>query len=440
MFIDLRPFFKLLPQFFILAPAALLCYLPMKDKLKYSRGELMIMCAAVFVPYSAIADALCLFFKTDMNIILIPSFILFFIFYRYTVNANMAQTLCVFAGVCTLMTFPAQFSYAFDAWLHPDSNAAEFSLEASLFQLGVSLIITGAMAYPCARIYSKLVNKMSYPQVWYPLLAVHAILFLFNMLMIPHSYKTLYTGRSFAMFIALEIIIFLLFLFLHMIFYHMADVVLKHAELSEHSRVLEMQAQHYQNIQNYMQQTRRLRHDFRQSVHILSSLAEDGNIEGIVSHLHEYEKQLNTQSPLNYCENSALNALFNYYKSLADSNKVRTRWTISLPEKLPLSEADLAGLFGNLMENAISGCMTIPEEERRFALSVEVRQGNSLYIVSTNTFNGQTRKSGDSYLSTKRVGGGVGLISVTSVAEKYDGYAKVSNSNREFFVDIMLKI
>lgn len=135
-----------------------------------------------------------------------------------------------------------------------------------------------------------------------------------------------------------------------------------------------------------------------------------------------------------------MNALFNYYKGMAEAQEVRTDWHLSIPEPLSISELDLASLFGNLMENAITGCMTVPKEERRFALSVEIHQENCLYIVSTNSFDGQTRKTKDGYLSTKRNGEGTGLFSISSVAEKYQGYARISDNNGEFFVDVMLKI
>ncbi len=436
----LQKYLALLPQFFILLPSALLCYLPMKNRLKLSRKKTVLLCLAVFVPYSSAAAGLCLVAGTDMNYILLPSFLLFFLFYRYSVRADFSCALSVFVGVCTLMTFPSQFSYGFDAWLYPESNAANFSVWGALFQLGISCLLAAFLSVPCARVYSVLVDKLSYPRVWYPLLAVHGIFFVYNMLMIPHYYENLYAGRAFKMFLAVETVMLLLFIFLHVVFYRIADVVLKHAELSERSRLLEMQAWQYNRLQNYMRQTRLLRHDFRQSVHILSALAEEGDLPGLKAHLREYEQRwVNRDTPVNYCANAALNALFNYYKEMADAQGIKTEWQLSIPEPLTVSELDLAGLFGNIMENAIAGCVTVPEGERRFALSVE-GQGSCLYIVSTNSFDGRSRKSGDGYLSTKRNGEGTGLLSISTVAEKYRGCARISDNGSEFFVDVMLKI
>ncbi len=437
---NINKYLALLPQFLILLPSALLCYLPMKNRLKYSRKRTALMCIAVFVPYSMAAAALCLVTEIDMNFILLPSLVLFFVFYRYSLRVDFACSLSIYAGVLTLMTFPSQFAFAFDAKLYPNSTAADFSMWGGLFQLGVSCVFAALLAFPCAKIYSGLVERLFYPQVWYPLIAVHGIIFLFNMLMIPHYYKSLYVGRAYSMFIALESVVLLLFIFLHVIFYYISDGILKNAELTERSRLLEMQAEQYHRLQNYMRQTRLLRHDFRQSVHILSALADDGDLAGLRAHLREYDERWNADTPVNYCANSALNALFNYYKGMADAQGVKTDWRLSIPDPLTVSELDLAALFGNLMENAIAGCMTVDEGKRRFALSVEQRQGNCLYIVSTNSFDGKTGKSGEKYYSTKHSGEGTGLLSISTVAEKYSGYARFSDSDGEFLVDVMLKI
>lgn len=100
----------------------------------------------------------------------------------------------------------------------------------------------------------------------------------------------------------------------------------------------------------------------------------------------------------------------------------------------------VASLFGNLMENAIEGCRTLPKEERYFCLTAEVRHHNGLYVVSTNSFDGIVRKGRDGYRSTKHGGKGAGLASISAIAEKYNGTADFSNSEREFFADVAVKI
>ena len=100
----------------------------------------------------------------------------------------------------------------------------------------------------------------------------------------------------------------------------------------------------------------------------------------------------------------------------------------------------MVSLFGNLIENAIDGCLTVPQGKRYFCLTAEVRHGNSLYIVSTNSFDGKTRKGKDGYRSTKHGGKGTGLSAIASAAEKYGGSAQAYDNGEEFCVDVILKI
>ena len=97
-------------------------------------------------------------------------------------------------------------------------------------------------------------------------------------------------------------------------------------------------------------------------------------------------------------------------------------WHIHLPEPLAVSELDLTALFGNLMENAIAGCLSLPERSLFFPYHGNPPQ-NSLYIVSTNSFDGHVRKEKDRYRSTKHSGSGIGLASITATAESYGGSA-----------------
>ena len=227
---------------------------------------------------------------------------------------------------------------------------------------------------------------------------------------------------------------------IYVLFYRGTTVILEHAQLKEHTHLLEMQSRQYRTLQEHMRQTAGLRHDFRHSVRLLTSLAEKGDIGSIRAYLAGYEASLAENTPVNYCANAALNALFGYYGEMAVSAGIKTDWHIELPEPLPITELDMVSLFGNLMENAIDACRTVPEGSRYFCLTTQIRHGNRLYIVSTNSFDGRIQKGKDGYRSTKHSGSGIGLAAIAAAAEKYGGSAQASNSDTEFFVDVVLKI
>lgn len=440
MNMDMERLFSVLPQFLVLLPSAASCYFTMRNQTRYSLPKTALICLAAIFPYSILAALLCAAFPIDANLVFLPSLIAFFFVFRYTVTASLPKCLAIYVGVCAVQTFPAQFAYAFDAFLHPASGAADFSVEAAIFQLGLSCLVAAAFAWPACRLFFRVVDCLDIPKIWYATVLLSSVFLIFNIISVPQSYRTLYAGRMFFLFLLLEGCMLAILTAIYVLFYLGTTIMLEHAELKEHTHLLEMQSRQYRALQEHMRQTTQLRHDFRHSVHLLTSLAEKGDIDSIRAYLAGYETHFTENIPVNYCANAALNALFGYYYEMAASAGIDTDWHIELPEPLPATELDMVSLFGNLMENAIDGCRTVPDGRRYFCLTTQIRHGNSLYIVSTNSFDGRVRKDKDGYRSTKHSGNGIGLAAIAAAAEKYGGSAQASNSDTEFFVDVVLKI
>lgn len=440
LFNNFPAFLSTLFQLLVLLPSAASCYLPAKNQMKYSPLKTVALCSFLLVPFIFSGTWLCTTFQIEINIFLLPCLILFFILYLRTVKTDFPRSLAIYIGVCAMQTFPAQFACALDAQLNPMSGATSLSPEAALFQLVIACLMPIAFAYPARHQFAWAIDCLDLSRIWYSTVALSSIFLIFNVLAIPRSYSTLHAGRMTFLFPTFEICSLTLLITIYVLFYQGAKLILEHANLVAHTQLLEAQAHQYQSLQAYMQQTARLRHDFRHHLRLLASLADQGDLDSIRTHLAEYEICLTENTPANYCSNAALNALFNYYHEMAVCAGINTNWKIALPDPLTVSELDLASLFGNLMENAIAGCQNMPEHERYFGLAAEVRHGCRLYIVSTNSFDGIVRKGKDGYRSTKHSGKGTGLASILAVAEKYHGSAHASNNSKNFFVDVILKL
>ncbi len=425
-------------QLLVLIPAAISCYLPTRNQLKYPMTRIILLCCAMLVPFALAGAAIAAVFHLETNIIMLPALSAFFFLYRLTVKFDLSRTLAVYVGVCAIQTFPAQFANIADTYLK--SEMAGFTLQAAFIQLGLSCLLTAVFVYPARNHFSKAVDEPGMSGIWYSTVALSSIFLIFNLLAIPIPYETAReTGLQY-LFPALELCGLALLIMIYVLFYRGAIIIIENAQLEKRSQLLEMQTHQFRELQEYLRRTRRLRHDFRQSVHLLSALAENGDLDSIRTHLSQYEQRLMENVSVNYCANTALNALFSYYHELAVSAGIKTDWKIELPDPLTVSELDMAALFGNLMENAIDACSALPADQRYFSLTSHIRHGNTLYVISTNSFDGQVRKYKDGYLSTKHNGRGTGLTSITAVAEKYNGTAQIHHDSRDFFVDVVMKI
>lgn len=433
-----KDWLSMLLQFLILVPGALSCYLPIKNRMRYSEGKTIALCCTAAVLFAFFAASAATLWNIDLNVIGMPILAISFFLYRRTVNLDLSRSLAIYVGVCAIETFPVQFGNIVDMYFI--SEMGVMTLQGSAVLLGSSCLMLTAFVRPAQERFSKAVEVLDMPKLWHSTTIISAVFLVFNIIAVPVSYDVIRDSRLRFIYPMFEVCALALLITIYVLFYSIAIGIAEHERLEKHSQLLEMQSHQFRELQEYMRQTVRLRHDFKHSVHLLSTLAESGDLDSIRAHLSEYDRRLSENVSVSYCKNAALNALFGYYREMADSQKIRTDWRIELPEPLTVSELDMAALFGNIMENAISASAALPEEERYFNLTAELRHGNSLYVVSTNSFNGKVIKGNNGYRSTKHSGRGTGLISIAAVAEKYGGSAQFSNSEKEFYADVVMKI
>lgn len=416
-------------QLLVLIPSAISCYLPAKNQMKFTMKKTLVLICAAVIPLAFAAASLTSVFPIDINLIMLPAMTGMFFLYRHTVKFDLSRSLAVYVGVCAIQTFPSHFATIFDMYV---SNEAEsFTVGAAFVRLGLSCALTASFIYPARNLFSMAVDEPGLSRVWFMTVPISFSFLIFNFFAMPASYDVVRESRLIFLYPAFEVFGLFLLIAIYVLFYHGAIIITERARLEKRSLLMEMQAQQFRELQEHMKQTRRLRHDFRQSVRLLAGLAEKGDIENIRAYLSEYEQRLSESSSASYCSNAAINALFGYYHGIAEAGEISTDWRVELPEPLTVSELDMAALFGNLIENAITACSVLPKERRRFSLTCEIR-ANELYIVSTNDFNGRVLKNGDEYRSTTRGGTGTGLISIAAVAEKYGGAMRAYNSETEF--------
>lgn len=257
-------------------------------------------------------------------------------------------------------------------------------------------------------------------------------------IMVPQDYHTVLVNR--VQMLGVVISLFLLFLLAFLIeqFYRIARSISDGAALQEQNNILAAQASQYAALNSYIQETRRLRHDFRQHLRVLSGLAAEGDISALTAYLRE----VSGQQPDEYraiFANPSLNALAGYYDALARTNGVGLEWRISLPEALEMPEVELCVLFGNLLENAIEGAMTRPEGERSVRVICRI-SGEMLCLVVENSFDGRVRREKEGFLSTKHPGEGYGLNSVRTTVARRRGTLSVETEDGIFRVSILMNL
>lgn len=230
--------------------------------------------------------------------------------------------------------------------------------------------------------------------------------------------------------------IYLLFLYL---FTCIGRESARNLRLTEENHVLTVESRRYDELREYMEKTRTLRHDFRQHLRVISGLSESGRLEELQTYLRQYAGELAEEhTPL--CANAAVDAIAAYYDAAAKRAHTPVAWQLDLPQKLPLPEADLCMMLGNLMENALRASEALPEAERRVQVLCRMLSPAMLGLIVENRYDGVLRRRGGKLLSTAHPGSGVGLLSVQTAAGRYHGEVTIETENHLFRVNILLNI
>lgn len=438
---SIHEFMNELISYTVVLPAAALCFFPMKNQLKYPLGKILQhMTAILGISLPVLAFFSC-YLKSSGNTFLFPLLILFFFLYHKNLTVHISKSLAIYAYVCALMALLSNFATGFDAILNPHSGVDTFSMAGSLFQFFMNTVLALIFARPFTKYGSLLVDRLNLPHVWYTTIALSSLFLFVNVLLRPLDYRTLYTNRVFLVFWGILAMMFSTLLLLTFIFYFIVSGIIREMETAEKNRFLEMRESQYIKQQRYMKATAEERHNFRQTIHTLENLARENDIDAIKNFLMEYVTSMPKNDVVSFCTNHAVNALLNYYAESVDDLKADMDWHIEFPKDTDISDTDLCSIIGNLLENAIAACRNVPEDDRFIDLSITTTEADTyLCIVMTNPFHGKLRKSGENYISTRRNGTGIGLSSIRSMAEQYGGVAKFSDTDGEFFSDVMMLI
>ncbi|WP_135557155.1 sensor histidine kinase [Paenibacillus cymbidii] len=202
---------------------------------------------------------------------------------------------------------------------------------------------------------------------------------------------------------------------------------------------LALQAEHYEILQSRIEEAKRARHDLRHHLSVLQSYIDTSEPEKLAAYLKEYKNSLPIDTEFIFCDNYAINSIVHYYFSLAKNDGIQMDVNLQLPGKKDISDSDLCIIFGNCIENAIEACRRMTTGQRYIRLNAKVYE-NMLVITVDNSFDGIVAKNGEAFISRKKDGGGIGLSSISSVAQKYGGAARFEAVAEEFHLSVMLRI
>lgn len=419
-------------------PGALLCYAPMRGQLRFGVKKTILFCAGVLaagVPLWALIEYK---FFAGSDLALIPLCAVLFVIYYKTLYVHISQALLVFSVVFVWLFYMNDISIIFDALRDPTGAVNNYDIADILTRLGISTAFALLMYVPVRKYAGELITTFHDYRVWYTASGISVIFIFICSFLMPLKYETLYVNNVFRSYIVSTIATFVLHLLLCVIFCFIISGMIQTQKAVEQNRFYEMRESHYLKQQRYIDENARVRHDFKHTIRAMKQLADKEDFGALKEYIDQYFDSMPENDVISFCHDHAVNAVLNYYHQLAVSSGIDTNWSIDIPETVPIKSVDLCNIIGNVLDNAITACQSIPEQERMIQLTVTERHHANLYIVATNTFSGKVKIHDDRYLSTSREGSGIGLTSIESIAESYGGNAEFCHKDREFYINIVL--
>lgn len=358
-------------------PGAFLCLAPLWEHVKAPRRTAVLTAALVTVICLA-AAALCAIFELDSNILLLPTLLAAFWLLRWRVGpeVSVSQTAFLFAVSCVMMAVCTLLSAVLNARAEVGNDAPACLVSTSLIKLGLSAVLCIIFWFTAVQWSRWLLREYRGEAFWqsaWPLPTIYAAFLVFCMPLDPAV--VLINRLMIISVLAVSISLLGIFLLLYEM-YQVAREYTRSAQLDRENQLLAVESRRYTELRAYMEQTRHLRHDFRQHLHVIAGL----------------------------------------------------------------TEADFCMMLGNLLENAFHASQKLPPEQRQVKVMARMLSPAMLGLLVENRYDGVLKRQQGTLHSTKHDGMGIGLVSIQTAVSRYGGSMTVETENCLFRVNILLNL
>lgn len=141
-----------------------------------------------------------------------------------------------------------------------------------------------------------------------------------------------------------------------------------------------------------------------------------------------------------FCANSYLNAIFNYYLQEFKELSIGLRMDIQIEgENLPFRE--MGQIIANGLENAGDVLRTLDEDVREASVQVKCSRNCLMIRIKNRCTNKQPEKKHPALRTgRKEKGCGLGLSGIQKIVEKQNGVMLCYSEDNNFVLDVLIKI
>ncbi|MBP3729678.1 MAG: sensor histidine kinase [Lachnospiraceae bacterium] len=253
----------------------------------------------------------------------------------------------------------------------------------------------------------------------------------------PRSAQVVMTGRTRITSLAFLPLGSLAILLLYRTLWRVAQHVEENTKLREKNSLMEMERKRYEELRIYMNESRALRHDFRQHLLVMGEYAKNGESEKLAAYIRQFTASY-AEHRGSFAANAAVDAVAAHYDAQAQEQQTHILWKIELPAQLPIKESDFITIFGNLTENALQAVRDLPAEKRNIHVTARMLSEAMLGLSVKNPYQGQIKLDKNGLPRSDKAGHGIGLSSVSAAVGRYRGALDLDTAEGVFSAGVLL--
>ncbi len=201
----------------------------------------------------------------------------------------------------------------------------------------------------------------------------------------------------------------------------------------------------YRMLEEQDGQTKRLRHDLKNHLAVLSGLAESGEWEKLKEYLKNMGEAAQMETGEEATGNQVVDILLNQKRKMAERKNAAWECDVKMPRECHIQEFDLCVLFGNILDNAVEACGRQQEDGTQSISKpfIQIRAGTVkkcflLEVKNSADREGQYKTGAAERKNPKEYG--IGLLNVRDVVHKYNGTMNIEIKEGIFVISVLIPL
>ena len=365
------------------------------------------------------------------------------IFYKETYFSSIFYC-CIYSAICIVAEYLTMAIPQLVSSMPIEKLLAGGKLRVPFTLLYVSLIAVFVFLF--INIFSKKIWLSMGQKITYTLLSIIGIGMSHYILIvtIDIANKT-YVEPPLDSLITMNLFFLVMFLALLVYIYQLGKSKENNIQLLEREKQFKLEEQQYRILLDTTNTLREIKHDIKHHLDVIQVLANQGNLNKLLEYVTAYDTSLKETNYLLSTGNTAIDCVVSSKLGLMKQCNIDIDYSIMAPAQFPVDDISLTSLLGNILDNAIEGCIRSREENAEFKPWIKffIKPFQNMVIIHCeNNYIGKIQKdSSEKIISSKKNSNhGYGLKRISDIVTENEGILHSLLEDNIFTIHIIIPL